>query len=170
MENKKENYYLFLDIDGVMWDWPWRIQEIKSGRIRKGSSIREFNPESVEALNHLIAYISDSYNCNLVISSTWRSFMKQTISTLRKNKVNLPDIIDRTPISRESKQRGKEIETYLSNKPDAQNIVIIDDETSDIIKHFSQESIIKTDIYGESLREHHILDWIERNLQQHMEK
>ena len=166
MKKKKENYYLFLDIDGVMWDWPWRLGEIKSGRIRKGSAITEFNPESVDALNHLISHISTDYNCNLVISSTWRNFMKATISTLKKNQVALPDAIDRTPLSKASKQRGKEIETYLVDKPDSQNVLIIDDETSDIIKHFSPEQIIKTNIFEESLRDHHVSEWLEKHMPQ----
>lgn len=159
---EKENFYVFLDIDGVMWDWPWRIEEIKKGRIRKGAAITEFNPESVNALNQLLSYVNENYNCNLVISSTWRSFMKTTISTLKKNQVILPENIDRTPFSKASKQRGKEIADYLQGKPNSDNILIIDDETSDIIKHFSPDKIIKTSVYDESLRERHIEDWIER--------
>ncbi len=163
MEKSKENFYLFLDIDGVMWDWPWRIEEIKNGRIRKGAAITEFNPLSVDALNQLIAHLSTEYDCNLVISSTWRACMKQTISTLKKNGVDLPDIIDRTPMSKVSKQRGKEIERYLSDKPHSDNLLIIDDEISDIIKHFSPEQIIKTNMFDESLREHHIKSWIKKH-------
>ena len=92
--------------------------------------------------------------------------MKATISTLKKNQVALPDAIDRTPLSKASKQRGKEIETYLVDKPDSQNVLIIDDETSDIIKHFSPEQIIKTNIFEESLRDHHVSEWLEKHMPQ----
>lgn len=163
MKKAKENFYLFLDIDGVMWDWPWRIEEIKNGRIRKGIAITEFNPLSVDALNQLIVHLSTDYDCNLVISSTWRMYMKKAITTLQKNGVDIPDIIDRTHISKAPKQRGKEIENFLSNKPNNDNLLIIDDEISDIIKHFSPNKIIKTNMFEESLREHHIKSWIKKN-------
>ncbi|MBE5738231.1 MAG: hypothetical protein E7354_00645 [Clostridiales bacterium] len=166
MQNKKEDFYLFLDIDGVMWDWPWRIEEIKHGRIKKGGSIRHFNPESVEALNALMAYLNEDYNCNLVISSTWRRFMDLTLTTLDNNNVVLPQNVERTPFSKNPKQRGREILSYLTDMPSSDNILIIDDGMHDFAEHFSPSQIIKTNIYGESLRHHHINNWIK--LREHL--
>ncbi len=160
MENKKENFYLFLDIDGVLWDWKWRLSEIKQGRIRKGSFITEFNPESIDALNNLINYINGDYDCNLVISSSWRNFMTKTLSTLKKNKLILPKIVDRTELSIRNNYRGEEIINYLQDKDDNDNYVIIDDDMHDFKKFFNPSRIIKTNIYDESLRHHHILDYI----------
>ena len=68
----RENFYLFLDVDGVLWDWKWRIEMIKEGKIKKGGLITNFNPKSVHALNTLIEYLNENYNCKIVISSTWR--------------------------------------------------------------------------------------------------
>lgn len=31
----KEYFYIFLDIDGVLWDWPQRIDDIKNGKVKK---------------------------------------------------------------------------------------------------------------------------------------
>ena len=160
MGKDKEKFYLFLDIDGVLWDWPWRLSEIKRGNIKDGSLITHFHPESVSALNSLIAYINKQYDCNLVISSSWRRLFSTTISTLNKNKVALPTSVDSTPFAHFPHKRGKEIQTYLKGKENNSNFLIIDDKHHDFDKFFSPESIIKTSIYDESLRHHHVQNWI----------
>lgn len=160
MHMGKEYFYLFLDIDGVLWDWKWRMGEIKSGNIKKSQAITQFNPQSIEALNTLIEYIDKDFICNLVISSSWRTFFEETKQILSKNGVKFPALVSKTPIIPKPHCRGKEILKYLVNKNDSQNVLIIDDETKDIEPYFSDHNIIKTDIYSESLRQHHATKWI----------
>ncbi len=157
---EKENFYLFLDIDGVLWDWEWRVGEIKSGKIKRGKFVTEFNPESVDALNKIISHIQKDFDCNLVISSSWRTFFEETKQVLNKNGVILPKNISKTPIIPRPNSRGEEILNYLKQKPDAPNVLIIDDEIKNISKHFPISNIIKTNIYHESLRAHHATKWI----------
>ena len=56
-----KNFYIFLDIDGVMYDWDYIIAEIDAGRMKKGEFIRKFKPESVESLNLLIEEFEKYY-------------------------------------------------------------------------------------------------------------
>ena len=156
----KENFYLFLDIDGVLWDWKWRIGLIKQGMLKRGGSIRDFNPESVIALNRLTDYLDKRYNLNMVISSTWRCNRKFTDSVLRKNGVKILGELEYTPITNTPSHRGDEILLYLQNKVNADNVLIIDDEYFDFPKYFKKCEMIKTDIYTQSLCNDMVDKWI----------
>ena len=67
-----KKFYLFLDIDGVLWDWAYLKKEIAEGRIKKGGIAGNFKPESINSLNYLIRRLSEKYDVKLVISSSWR--------------------------------------------------------------------------------------------------
>lgn len=159
---KREDFYLFLDFDGVLWDWKWRLNEIKHGRIKKGSMVNEFNPESIEALNTLLDYIGKSYECHLVISSSWRALFEHAKNTLIKNGVNLPNNIDKTPRAKKNNGRGEEILEYLKGKENWHNILIIDNDIDDIKKKFSSNQIIKTSIFDGALNKKQITTWINK--------
>ena len=45
---------IFLDIDGVLWDWAFVKEQIACGKQKMGGSIKNFNPQSICALNYLI--------------------------------------------------------------------------------------------------------------------
>ena len=152
--NNKANFYLFLDIDGVMSDWDYIIAEVNAGRMKKGQSIKNFKPESVKALNHLITEISNNYNINLVISSTWRMDMEETKEVFKKHNILLADKLDKTPRFPDPSERGREIIEYLSEhnyNEKVDDFVIIDDETFDYDKYFTQDKIIKTEIFHNAL-------------------
>lgn len=152
MKNKS-NFYLFLDIDGVMFDWDYIISEINTGRLKNGQSIKSFKPESVEALNYLITKISKNYNFKIVISSTWRYDMEKTRNVFKK--YNIPyDNLDKTPHFPDPHERGKEILQYLDEhnfEKNQDDYVIIDDETFDYEKYFPPKKFIKTEIFHNSL-------------------
>jgi hypothetical protein len=144
-----DNFYIFLDIDGVMYDWKYISTEVKAGRMTRGQSINRFKPESVDALNFLIEELEKEYNDGLVISSTWRSNLPNAIKTLKNNGLIYDKVIDRTPLS-DPIQRGKQISDYLSDKENF-DFVIIDDEMFDFKKYFKREKIIKCNMFNESL-------------------
>lgn len=146
----KENFYLFLDIDGVLYDITWIKKEFDSGNI----SVRDlhtFKPESVSALNFLISKLQEKFNVDLVICSTWRINMKDTVCTLYKNGLKNFKEIHSTGFSFNEADREEEIFKYLQDKPNNQNIVIIDDESFNYKKYFPQSKIIKPSIYSNSL-------------------
>lgn len=156
----KENFYVFLDIDGVLWDWQWRISQMKLGNVKNAYSINIFNPESIEALNTLMDYLDKNYNCELVLSSSWRRAFGFAIKNLNANGVHLPDSVSRTSIDNLTLNRGKRIEMYLKGKDEKGNFLILDDQKRDFKKYFTEGSIIRTNIYTQSLTMAQIQNWI----------
>lgn len=143
----KENFYIFLDIEGVLYDW----QFIRKNKKCKEDIIKTFNPESVKALNKLILNLEKYFNVNLVISSTWRRNMLETEKVLKQNKVYTECFIDRIGSNHMSCYRGKEIQDYLKYKNETKNFVIIDDEWFDYVQVFGMEKVIKTHLIHGSL-------------------
>lgn len=156
----KENFYIFLDIDGVMYDWEY----MKKNNIRSFGRVKTFSPDSVEALNYLMQTLNNNYNTELVISSTWRRDMPDTVRTLRQNGVemNLRKVFS-TPIFADSEKRGEEILSYLNGKNNASNYVIIDDEMFDYEKHFNSSRIIKTNIFSGGLNKEMVSTFLKSN-------
>ena len=146
----KKNFYIFLDIDGVLYDWEYIKGLMREGKIKKGGKITAFKPESIDALNYLIEKKSKEYNVNLVISSTWRHYMDAIVEKLKAAGVRYDGEFSRTPISGDSKKRGFEVKSYLANKVNF-DYVIIDDEICDYYKYFEPSKVIKTELYEHAL-------------------
>lgn len=157
--DRKENFYIFLDIDGVLWDWKWRMNQIKEGKIENRAFAVEFNPESIQALNFFISELEKNYNCKLVISSTWRNDMQMTESVLQANGLKYSGELNATPISENPKNRGNEILAFLGSSK-TENFVIIDDESFDFKQKFSKDKIIKTSLQDKSLTKKEVEEWL----------
>ena len=162
--DKKENFYIFLDIDGVLWDWKWRKNAIKNGKINNTQQITEFNPKSVEALNYLSKELNKKYNVKMVISSSWRHDMNFVKKQFDTQKINYNGELYRTTITNQPERRSLEIIDFLYNH-ESGDFVIIDDEKFDFDEFFSKEKIIKTSIFEGSLSKKHIDKWLENNNQ-----
>lgn len=156
----KQNFYVFLDIDGVLWDWNY----IKSNNIQNFGTIKSFNPESVYALNFLMNKLKENFNPILVVSSTWRNDMFATIKVLKENGVELNlKTLSKTPISSNPELRGLEILKYLDVQENKENFVIIDDEMFDYKSHFNENRIIKTDIFKAGLNIKQVKTFLSNN-------
>lgn len=141
-----QNYYIFLDIDGVLYDWQYLQTQPKTNGI-----IRNFNPQSVSALNYLIDNLSREFNVTIVVTSTWRHNMQKTISSLKNNGVNIGKIkVDKIDSNLPESNRGALILNYLKLKQFA-NFVIIDDEYFDFLECNLLSHLIKTNIKNNSL-------------------
>ncbi len=158
---QREKFYIFLDIDGVLWDWSWRLNATREGKIFNRLQIEQFNPESVKALNFLTYSLEKKYDCSLVISSSWRINMEKTIKILRKNNINYNGKILATPISKDPRNRGDEIYNIIK-KDKVKNFVIIDDESFNFNKYFEQKNIIKTNLTSGSLTMDDVTNWFKR--------
>ncbi|MFW6008815.1 MAG: HAD domain-containing protein [archaeon] len=154
----KKDFYIFLDIDGVLWDWPFLKKGIKNGSIKRGGIVKDLNKNCIFALNKLISNLNKKYNTHLVISSSWRLNMTHTIKTLYDHGLKYNGFIDRTKFLK-SRIRGLEIKQYLNNKVNKRNYVVIDDETSDIYPFIPKEKVIKTNLY-QSLNNNHIKKYL----------
>lgn len=144
-----KNFYLFLDIDGVLYDWDYIIAEVNAGRMKRGAFIRKFKPESMNALNYLIEELQKRYFVQLVISSTWRGNLEFTTKTLKENGLQYNLDLHATPIT-DPIERGKQILMYLSDKTNY-DFLIIDDENFDFNKYFNPNKIIKTEMFHNAL-------------------
>ena len=161
----KPKFYIFLDIDGVMYDW----DNIKSNNIHISGIVDKFAKHSVDALNYLTKQLSTQYTPVIVISSTWRRDMFFTIKTLKENGVNL-DLrnLTCTPISGQPEKRGEEILRVLNIAQNKENYIIIDDESFDFKEHFPQHKIIKTNIFNDSLKKDKIDNFFKNNNLSHL--
>ena len=157
-----KQFYIFLDVDGVMYDWDYIIEEVNAGRMKKGAHIQKFKPESIEALNLLIETLEKCYDVRLIISSTWRANLPFTIETLKNNGLKFKKEIERTSICDPAK-RGEQILDYLSDKRDF-DFVIIDDEMFDFKKYFKQENIIKCEMFHSALSMKMVKDFLKKRI------
>lgn len=78
----KENYYVFLDIDGTLWDAKYAYNIYGNGfnyiidpRLKK---------DSIEAVNLLLRSLEGKFNTQLVITSKRREYMNECIKYLQK--------------------------------------------------------------------------------------
>ena len=157
-----ESFYIFLDIDGVLYDWNFIIETVKDASNKRGGIIDKFSPKSIDALNYLISELNSIYDVTLVISSSWRINMKKTSNVLIKNGLKYYKDFEKTPITNTPNERGKEILSYLNAKKNPSNFVIIDDESFDFSKYFSTYNIIKTNIYNKCLDMKMVTGYLDR--------
>jgi len=153
----KKNFYIFLDIDGVLNDVAFIKQNSYKG---KNITSELFNPKSVEALNYLIDTLTAHYETNLVISSSWRINMDKTLSIMKKNNVRLDNISVSSTKFIVPNKRGLEILDYLNDKQDINNYVIIDDEEFDFKEYFPNSKIIKTNFFYDPINKEKITKFI----------
>lgn len=139
----KEKFYVFLDIDGVLNDLQY-MQSLD----KKQMGIVKVNPRSVDALNYLVEKLSVRYDVEIVVSSTWRSNMIETLVTLVNNGFKKENVsVTRTGDFFTPHYRGREILKYLENKKNNDNYVVIDDETFDFKECIPIRKVIKTSFY-----------------------
>ena len=159
-----KNYYIFLDIDGVLWDWKYIKSFIKKGGKVNGV-VDVFNPESINALNYLIKYQqSHNKDVTLVISSTWRRNMPIVIEKLKHYGLDMTKVhIEKIPQNYGDEFRGKLIKNYLQEKNDY-DFVIIDDEMFDYRKENLLSHLIKTNIANGCLNKQCIDKYLQKDL------
>lgn len=144
----RDNFYIFLDIDGVMFDWKYRLS---SGK-KLGGRIKDFNPESVKALNFLCSTLSKQFNTSVVITSTWKQHWESLLEVFDANSVDLSGVsLIKTKTKDNPNYRGRDIVEFLGKNYCDANFVIIDDEMFDYEKYFNRTDIIKTNMQDGSL-------------------
>lgn len=149
-ETKKEDFYVFLDFDGVLYD----IEYLIMNKIKKNEKLFRYAPDSIEALNKLFAQLSTKFNPHLVISSFWRMKFPMTVRLLKDHGFNIIGVpLMKTKISSNPMKRGLEIKDFLKEHDNSDKFIIIDDTSFDYAKHFPKEKIIKTHILNDRLTE-----------------
>ena len=156
-----KKFFIFLDIDGVMYDWDFIRAEVDGGN-NTARGLKQFKPESIQALNLLMDTLRETHRVQLVISSTWRD---NAIVPLYQNGAHLKGAIHSTPVSGHPEHRGLEIISYLESwnlKDDDYDLVIIDDESFDFKTYFTEDQIIKTEMFHNALSVKMIEDFLNK--------
>lgn len=155
MQNSKENFYVFLDFDGVLYDIKYLLTE----KIKNQEKLFRYAPDSIDALNKLFALLSTKYTPHLVVSSFWRKKFPFFIEFLKQQGFDIIGIpltkIDNTT---SIFKRGLEIKNFLERKNNCENFIIIDDFLFDFKKYFPKEKIIKTNMLNDRLTEDKLYD------------
>ena len=150
----EEDFYIFLDFDGVLNDFstiPSLINFVKKDNF-------SFNRESIEALNSLIKTLENKYSVHLVLSTFWRRNLTKSSELLLNNGLEYKGTIEATPII-SHKSRLFEIIKFIQEKK-LSNYVVIDDIPS-ITKYFAEKNNIKTNIISGALTISSILNYID---------
>ena len=168
MDNKNK-FYVFLDIDGVLWDWNYLKQvESKQNTIVRADSV--LNPNSVQALDRLLGILEKGYDTRLVVSSSWRN-----IKAKREKGYLLYDYgfqyrkpLDHTILRDDMirpMNRGEEIQHYLDTHGVSAidgDYVIIDDEMDYLRPYQNLGKVIKTSM-AQGLNNGHINRYLRDN-------
>ncbi|MBQ7917897.1 MAG: hypothetical protein IJ310_03685 [Clostridia bacterium] len=145
-----KKFFIFLDIDGVMYDWDFIKAEVDGGNT-SARELKQFKPESIEALNLLMDTMRETHKVQLVISSTMRD---NAIRPLYQNGAHLKGAVYSTPLLGDPAHRGLEIISFLEKwhlEDDEYDLVIIDDESFDFKTYFTDDQIIKPNIFKGAL-------------------
>ena len=125
-------YYIFLDIDGVLNDKNYIIKAYKkNGGYAMNMSHVPFDPAALENLMKMVKIIRKHGEPRIILSSTWRlSDIDMAIAKARLAEYGL-QISDKTPYNHMN--RGLEIRDFLSLRAIEYQMVILDDDSFDII-------------------------------------
>jgi hypothetical protein len=116
---------IFLDIDGVLNN----LKDMKSDEPQTDVWVRDYrkwNKEALEILNDIV----EETGAKIVISSSWRKLepdFQWWNEQFRLVKIDA-ECVGITPISRNG-FRGREVKEYLSEHPEIESYVILDDES-----------------------------------------
>lgn len=138
---------LFLDIDGVLnsaasatfWhshrdQSKWEMYASWTGTLKEYLA-QEFDPMAISNLEELVRRVPE---VQIVVSSTWR--IGETAESLKKIfqpfELISSRIVGCTPIFRENRHRGNEIQHWLDQHPDTLSYVILDDDSDMLESQF----------------------------------
>lgn len=139
---------IFLDIDGVLnhqKHYEWLLTTDEPTPLQRTYPYTEFNPKSCQLLNEIIK----ETGAEIVVSSSWRLDGENRLNILFKH-FGLPKIYGITPVFN-NRVRGDEIKQWLSEHPNVDKYVILDDDTDMLPEQIS--FFVKTNPCGSGLNE-----------------
>lgn len=152
---------MFLDFDGVLNDLA-TIEKITSlgGFFVKFFDKNTFNKHSIQALNYIMCTFECNYDCELVLSTSWRRNFHKAINILYGNGFQFRGNIHRTQMSL-FRSRDKEINEFLQAHDCKDNYLIIDDLKC-IPKNFPEGKYIHTNLKDSCLNMSQVIDFIDK--------
>ena len=181
--NQKQPYYIFMDIDGTLWDIESAIRT--HGPFAKGIPLPRLKESSVIAINILLENLEQKFDTRLVLTSGHRENLTACVHHLEFNGFKYDKPIYCTPyipgprgqkIVDYMKEQGEAPFTYpnLNNifsrilysrkeNDDFKNYVVIDDNESLIKKQIPPERRIITKKKNAALSYEQVIDYLLRN-------
>lgn len=155
-QNKKEDFYVFLDFDGVLYDLKYLSENAPSFKdiFSDDKKIFSYASDSIEALNGLFERLSTKYNPHLVISTFWRFLPTSLlVKSLESSGLDTSDIeIHKTKITLHPHKRGLEVKDFLEHHDNSENFIIADDSyLENYLEYFPRAKIVKTNIMNDRL-------------------
>lgn len=159
----REKFYVFLDIDGTLWD----MKDLH----KRNKVVVELNPESIQAVYALVDSLEQKYDAELVITSRRRTDWCECLRFLQQEGFDIFKYdLHRTHLINWKKPRGVKIAEYMYNdrignsgyepklfsrlfekhmaKKENQkmknNFVVIDDDMAPLKDYILPENIIQT--------------------------
>lgn len=165
------NFYIFLDIDGVFNHFSWFKKCLLENLEKKGYHLF-FCPKNIENFNMLLNYYKiKNYNPQIVITSTWRlneNDFKTCKNMLVKYGLNYSGEFDRTEIKPRG-IRGRQILNYMEANNIKTNFVIIDDKSKYLKNYFFKNDIIlSSGLFGHGLTKNNIENYINNHEQKNV--
>lgn len=113
--NKKQKYYVFLDIDGTLWDASTNFNYYgpNFGHI----DFPKLSNRSIKAVNILLSSLENKFDSKLVITSERRNELKTCIDYLKHYGLKYDKPIFAIPYPTKIK-RGKDIVDYMKSNGD----------------------------------------------------
>lgn len=146
---KMKQFYIFLDIDGVLNNMTYWDECFKRHNVKGIMSMHCF-PFDPKCLNNLMKLNQEiqkqNYKVKIILSSTWRLNRVDT-EIVNSRLAEYGMRIFANTIRLNSGNRGLEIKNFLENEKygKAENFLILDDEIRDIANEFEDNHIIHTD-------------------------
>jgi len=137
---------VFLDIDGVLNTHNYLVKQVEQDGINSYQAQFNFCPDSLKNLKQIV----EETDAKIIISSTWRISFKCAYDdphrkfwkAIMKNLASIgihKRVIGITPSLNDTRIRGEEIKSWLSNNQ-VDNFVIIDDDSdmADLMSHLAK--------------------------------
>ena len=183
IENKKQPYYIFMDIDGSMWDKAYG--EYVHGPFLSGIDSPALKRSSIEAINVLTDTLEKHFDTKLVITSRRREYFQNCLMYLKRYGLKYDKPIFCTDFK--PGDRGQKIVDFMQEKgehnfsyprlkniferimyerkdnKDFKNYVVIDDTKSIIKKQIPPSRTILTNGKKESLTMQQVVDYLLAN-------
>lgn len=183
IEQTKQPYYVFMDIDGTLWDMEHATRV--HGPFVPEIQIPRLKPESVAAINVMLENLEEKFDTKLVITSGHRSDMAYCVRHLKLNGLKWDKPILCTPFT--PGKRGEKIVNFMMdegqtrftyptignlferilytkrNNQDFKNYVVIDDNKKAISKHIPPERRIVTNKRDGALTFDQVINYLCKN-------
>jgi len=178
----KKPYYVFLDIDGTLWDASYRARIY--GPFANVVQDPSLNPESIKAINLLLRSLEEKFNTKLVITSSRRENMTECVRYLSFNDLNYNKPIFCT--SFEPGIRGDKIVSYMQQQgevgfkyptlknfiskilyskknEDFSNYVVLEDTRKKVRNQIPRSRIIYSNHNKQSITTDQVVDYLKAN-------